>query len=118
MATTAATATTAPTDRGGCVIRAIFATATLRSKDREQTAYFFAVAFHANNTVSMFVTDQQVKFCLTIRAIVLIQRHSDLPPTDENHHISGLIVVCGLPIVKSPDLLLSFQGILYGCSGS
>src|SRR5947207_10850747 len=52
--------------------RAILTTTTHCRKHRQQATHLFTMALHTNDIISMLMTNQQFKFCLAIRTIVLV----------------------------------------------
>src|SRR5213080_4754337 len=99
-ATTAAATTTAPHRRCYIFIASLFTILAQRSEDRKETLHLFTMAFHAYNIVSMLMAHKQFKFCPAVRAVVLVQRHRNLPPVHGKAIISISIVLSSPPDVK------------------
>jgi hypothetical protein len=79
--TTTATTTTAH-GWGHLFIAGVFAATARRGKDGEETAHFFAMAFHADHIICMLVADEKFKFSSAVRAVIFIQGHRRFPPSD------------------------------------
>src|SRR5260370_881958 len=63
------------------IVGALFAAAASASKDGEQAAHLFAVAFLAHDIIGVLVADKQFELRFAVRAIILVQWHKSYPPT-------------------------------------